>query len=142
MTTKLNPPRSHGLGDVLEGLRPKVIPANLDLAPNLPVGVIGYANTAWLGNTLQPSGNVDAVAKDIVVVDDDIADMDTDPEFDSDILRDYGVLRGHGTLDFDRAARRINGAGELHQHAVAGGLDDAPPMGGYRGINERLSGGL
>ena len=43
VTPKLNPPRSHGLGDVLKDQRPKVVTADLDLAPDLPIGVIGDA---------------------------------------------------------------------------------------------------
>ena len=142
LTTKLNPPRPHGLGNVLQRLRPEVIPADLDFAPDLPIGVIGDANAARLGNSLQPGGNVDAIAKDIVVVDDDVADMDADPEFNPDIWRDVGILRGHGALNFDRAAGGIDGAGEFHQHAIAGGLDDAAAMRGDRGINKGFSGRL
>ncbi len=76
----------------------------------------------------EPRGDVDAVAENIVVVDDDVADMDADAEFDPLILRHGGVLLGHAALDLDRAARRVDGAGELDQHAVAGGLDDAAAM--------------
>ena len=48
-------------------------------------------------------------------------------------------MRGHATLDFDRTSRRVNGAGELDQHAVTGRLDDAASMGGYCGVDEGLS---
>ena len=82
LITKLNPPRAHGLGNVLEGLRPKVIAGDLDLAPDLPIGVIGDANAARLGNALQSGSDIDAVAEDVVVVDDDVADVDADAKFD------------------------------------------------------------
>jgi hypothetical protein len=36
----------------------------------------------------------------------------------------------------DRAAHRVDDARELDQHAVAGGLDDAPAMLGDLGINQ------
>ena len=45
-------------------------------------------------------------------------------------------------LHLDRAAHRIDDAGELDQQAVAGGLDDAAAMLGDLGIDERLSTGL
>src|SRR5665213_1425084 len=48
LTTKVNPPRSHGLGNVLEGLRPKVIAGDLHFTSNLPIGVIGYTNACLL----------------------------------------------------------------------------------------------
>jgi hypothetical protein len=35
------------------------------------------------------------------------------------------VALGHRLLHFDRAAHGIDDARKLHQHAVAGGLDDA-----------------
>ena len=44
--------------------------------------VIGDADAAGLRNSFKPRRDVDAVAKDIVVVDDDVADMDADPKFD------------------------------------------------------------
>jgi hypothetical protein len=139
LTGELNPPCSHWLGNVLEGLRPNVIPADLDLAPHLSIGVVRNANAARLGNAFQPGGDVDAIAKDIVVVYDDIADMDTDPVLNSDLLRDIGILRGHGALDFDRTAGRIDGAGKFHQQAVTGGLDDAAMMGSNSGVNKGFS---
>jgi hypothetical protein len=141
-TAKFDPPRPHGLGNVLQGLRPKVIPTDLDLAANLPISVIGYTYAARLSDTLQPSRNVDAIAKDIVVVDNDIADMNADPVLNSDILRDVRVLRGHGTLDFDRAAGGIDRAAKFYQQAVTSGLDDAASMGSDSRVNNGFSGGL
>ena len=142
LTAELNPPCSHGFGNVLEGLRPKVVPTDLDLAPDLPIGVVGYANATRLGNALQPGGNVDPVAKDIVFIDDNVADVDADPKFDPDILRYVSVLRGNGALDFDRAAGGIDGAREFHQHAVTGGLDDAATIGSDCRVNNGFSGRL
>ena len=106
------------------------------------MGFIGHANPARFGNTFKPSGNVDAVAKDVVVVDDDIADMDAEPEFNSHILRDVGVLRGHRALDLNRATGCIDGAGEFHKHAVTGRLDDAATVGSYSRVNKSFSGRL
>jgi hypothetical protein len=41
---------------------------------------------------------------------------------------DPGVALGRCLLHFDRAANRIDDAGELDQQPVAGGLDDAALM--------------
>ncbi len=48
-------------------------------------------------------------------------------------------MLGHATLNFDGTSRRIDGAGELDQHAVAGCLDDASAMLSDFGIDERFS---
>ena len=136
---KLNPPRPHWLGNVLEGLRPKVVAGNLDLAPDLPIGVIRNADAARLCNAFKPCGDVDAVTENVVVIKNDVTDMDTDAEFDPLILRYGGVLLGNAALHFNRTSNRIDCAGKFNQHAVAGCLDDAASMGSYCGVNKGLS---
>jgi hypothetical protein len=69
LTRQPNPPRLHGFDNVLEVLLPEVVAANLDLATYLPISVIGYAHAARLRDPLKPRRNVDAVAKDVVVID-------------------------------------------------------------------------
>src|SRR4051794_888220 len=139
MIIKLDAPNTHWLGDILQRLRSQIVVDNIDLAANLPVGVIRDADATGFRDPLKARGNIDAIAKDIVVVDDDIADVDTDPEFNPDTLRDVGVLHGHAALDLNRAAGGIDGAGKLDQHSVAGSLDDATAMRGDYWIEQRLS---
>ena len=45
---------------------------------------------------------------------------------------------GHAALNFEGASRGIDGAGELDQHAIAGGLDDASAMLNDFGIGQRF----
>ena len=139
MIRQPNPPRLHGLGNILEGLRPHIITGNLDLAPDLPPGVIGHADAARFGDAFKAGGNVDTIPEDIVVVDDDVPDMDADPEFDPFVLRQGGVLLGHAALDFNGTAYRIHRTGKLDEHSVARSLDDPAAMGGDCGIDEGLS---
>ena len=49
------------------------------------MGVVGDADPARLRDPFQPRGDVDAVAEDIVVVDDDVADMNADAEVEPSI---------------------------------------------------------
>src|ERR1043166_9625745 len=114
------PPDPHRLGDVLQRLEPEGVARDIDLAADLPIGVIGDADPAGLCNALESRGNIDAIAEDVVVIDDDVADMDADADFDAAVRPDIRVLSRHAVLDFDRAARSIHGAGKLHQQAVAG----------------------
>jgi hypothetical protein len=103
------------------------------------VRVIGDADTARLSDSLKASCDVDTITENIVVVDDDVADMNADPKFDPDILRDVGILPGHAALDFDCAPCGVYGASELHEHAIASSLNDAAAMRGDCGIEKRLS---
>ena len=75
----------------------------------------------------------------IALVDDDVADIDADAEFDAALFGDAGVALGHDALDFEGAARGIDGAGEFDKHTVARGLDDAAAMFGDFWINNDLA---
>jgi hypothetical protein len=138
LTSQPNPPRPHRLSNILEGLRSQIITGNLDLAPDLPIGIIGNADPARFSDALKAGSNVDAIAEDVVVIENDVTDVNADAEFDPLILRHGGILLGHAALDFNRKAHRIDGAGKLDQHAVTGRLDDVASMGGYGGVNDAL----
>src|SRR5262249_9035442 len=84
------------------------------------------ADPAWLCQSLQTRSDIDAVAVNILVVDDDVTDVETDAKLDTPFRRDLGVALGDLPLDVDRAAYRIDDAGKLDEDAVACGLHDAP----------------
>ncbi len=86
------------------------------------------ADAARLRQCLQPRGDVDTVAVNVAAVGDDVAEIDPDPKGNALVLGHLGVAVRHRPLDLDGAAHRIDDARKFHQHAVAGGLDDAPVM--------------
>ncbi len=47
--------------------------------------------------------------------------------------------RGHALLQFDRALHGVDGAGELHQHAIAHHLDDAALVLCYQRLEDALA---
>ena len=96
----------------------------------------GDTDAAGLGQTFEPRRHVDAVAIDVVTIDDDIADIDAVAEDQSLVLGTIGVPARYCRLHFGRKLHRFDGAGELHQHAVAGRLDHAPAMFGNHGIDQ------
>ena len=83
------------------------------------------ANLAGLRQRFQTSRDIDAVAVNITPVPDDVAEVDPHTELDAPRLGDVSVSLGHRLLHLDRAAHRIDDAGELDQEPVAGGFDDA-----------------
>ena len=85
------------------------------------------ADPARLGQRFEPGGNVDALAEDIAVLDDDVADINAHAKFDAALCRCCGVAGDHLPLQLDRTAHRIDDAGELDKEAVTGRLDDATP---------------
>jgi hypothetical protein len=142
LTDKLEPPRAHGLGDILEDLWTKVIAGNIDLAPDLPIGVVRHTDAARLGDTFKARRDIDAIAEDIAIVNYNIADVNADAEFDPLVLRHRSILLGHARLNVNGTTYRIHGASKFDQHAVTGRFDDAASMRSYGGINEGLSNSL
>jgi hypothetical protein len=105
----------------------------------LPLRVVGNADAAWFCDRLEPRSDVDAIAKDIVVINDDIADVNADAKFDPLDLRHAGISFGHAALNFDGASHGVDDAGELNESAGPGILDDASAMLSDFGIEKRLS---
>src|ERR1700722_15283977 len=130
-----HPPSAYRFGYIFEGLPAHIFEGRVDLSPDLPVGVVRQTYATRIGNIFQPCGDVDPIAEDVVVVDDDVADVNTDAKFDPLLLRRGGILLHQPALNLDGTAHRIDGTGEFDQHAVARGLDDAAPMGRYRRVN-------
>ena len=74
----------------------------------------------------QPRRDVDAVAQNVVALDQHIAEVDADAIDDALGLRNVGVALGHQLLDRDRAFDGGDDGGKLQQQPVAHRLDDAP----------------
>jgi hypothetical protein len=69
--------------------------------------------------------DVDTIAEHVAFVDHDVTKVDADAEADALAVRQIGVAILHPLLHNDGAAHGIDDRGELDQHAVAGGLEDA-----------------
>ena len=85
----------------------------------------GDANTAWLRHRLQTRGDVDAVAIDVVALDDDVAEIDADAKPDLPRFGGALIAIGHPALDHGSTLDGIDDAGELDERTVAHELDDA-----------------
>ena len=123
-------------GDVLEALFPHVLERDVEAVADLVAHGGGDADAAGGRQLLQAGRNVDAVAEDVAVLDDHVAEVDADPELDPARRRNVRVAPRHSALDFGGALHGVGNALEFHQHAVAGGLDDAALALGDRGVEE------
>ena len=74
-------------GDVLELLLAVVDEADVEPAFGILLHARRHADAARLGQALEAGGHVHAVAEDVVVLDDDVADMDADAELDALVRR-------------------------------------------------------
>ena len=124
--------------DVLDGPFAEILEVERPLFHHLVThhGADTYA--AGLGNRLQPCCDIDAVAQDVVAVDDDVAEIDADAELQPPPRLHVGVALGNPGLDRIGAIDGIHDAGELGQQPVACRIDDAATMTGNLGRKHRL----
>jgi len=64
----------------------------------------------------------------VVVLDDDVAEVDPDPQSDPAVLGRAGLAIDHRALHLGAAADRVDDAREFRQHPVAGRPYDAAGM--------------
>ena len=86
----------------------------------------------------EPSGNIHAIAENIVINDDDVAEVYAKPKFDPLIDTNPNVPLAHAALHFNGTSYRVNHGRELDQHTVSGRLDDTAPMFFDLRIEQRL----
>src|SRR5439155_26398673 len=98
---------AHGIRDVLDLAIPERLIAAHHLVLDLLVDRARDVDRTRLGNTLDAGGNVDAVAVDIVLLNDDIAEIDANSVFDPGILRNRGVAADEVLLDDDAASNSL-----------------------------------
>src|SRR5262245_23689762 len=95
-------------GDVLEGLLAKVGELDRDLAVDLVVCGRRDADAPGLRDALEPCRYVDTVSENIFAFDQDVAEIDPDPEQHLAINRYPFVPLGHHLLHSHRTLHRID----------------------------------
>jgi hypothetical protein len=112
-------------GDVLHRLLAQILQHD----PQLVAHCARDEDRARLGEGLQARRDVDAVTVDVLTFDDDVSEIDADPELDAAFVERGAVTVGHAGLDRDCA-------GKIHQQPVAGALDDASAVRGDTRFDE------
>ena len=125
--------------NILDGLLAHVLETEAELVAYLIVDIARNADATRLGERFQPRRHVDAVAINIVVVTDDVADIDSHAEPDPVLGRHLGIALDHAALYVDGATHGVDDADKFHQHPIAGSLDDPTPVLCDFGINQFLA---
>ena len=105
--------RRHGSPWLRQILEPQV-----DLAGDILLHTRRDAHPARRRQAFEASGDVDTVAKDVAVFDNDVALMDADTVF----RNRHRVALSYLRLHFAGATQRIDSAAEFDHQTVAGGL--------------------
>ena len=110
--------------------------SKLEFALNLIEYLSRYANATAISDTFKPSRNVDAIAKNISAIFDDIPDIDADAKLNLLIRVDITIVLTHVPLKFYRAAYRFNDTRKFRQKPISGCFNNAAAMLGNFGVNE------
>ncbi len=129
----------HGMADVLHRLLAAVGEGERQLVADLVMDGAGDGDAARLGQRLEPRRDIDTVAENVAALDDDVAEIYADAEFEAAVGQNLGIARRHRALNGGGAADGGDHALELGQEAVAGGLDQAALMRGDHGLEHRAA---
>src|SRR5439155_26241748 len=110
-----NTPDAHRVSNILESLSAHILKGALYLAPNLPVRIVGNADTARLGDPFESYRYIDPITKDIIFSNDNITDVNADAKVDAFVRRHIDILFCHGPLDFVGTSHSVDHAGELNE---------------------------
>src|SRR3984893_8784418 len=121
-------------GDFLDLLLASVLKDEVELVAHLVAHDPADADPAGLGQRLQPCGDIDPVAINVVLLDDDIAEIDADAEFDAPHLVNLDIAQRHLALQLDCTTHRIDDARDLGPQSITGRFDNAAAMLGDLGV--------
>src|ERR1700691_4756328 len=132
-------PHANWAVDVLDADLAAVLEVNVDAVADTFIDDRGDANAAGFGERLEPRGNVDAVAVNVLALNDDIAKVDADAQHNRRRRAARIGRQGGRALYGERTVHGIDHAAELDNGAVADQFYDAPVMGGNGGVEDNLA---
>ena len=116
--------QTNGTAYIFQHLLAQILDGDFETIGDLCCHGGGDTDTAHIGKLLNTRSNIHTVAENVAVFENDIAEIDADPEFDPPILRHVRISPLHALLDLHGALYCISHALEFHEHAVARRLDD------------------
>ena len=131
-----HPISAHRLGNVLDLLLAGKIERQAQFAAQLIVGRAGEQHAARIAELLQPRGDVDSVAEQIVAFHHHVAEIDADAEDDAALGRNFGLRRRDLLLQRHGTRYRVHHRAELDDGAVAHQLDDAALVLGQQRVDD------
>jgi hypothetical protein len=124
------------LTDILDLLWAEIDELHREFCPDIVSNNARHANPARLRKSFQPGRDIHGIAEEIVTLNDDVADVQPDPEPHLLTGRSISILLGYGLLNLDGTSHGINGAGEISDEAVASRVEDPASVRGDQAIDD------
>jgi hypothetical protein len=109
---------------------------NIEAVTNMLANYSGYGYAMWGSYTLQPGGDINPIAENIITLSDNVTNMHADAKGDSLSCGQCGVWMLHDRLNFGRTSHGAHHARELGQNTVAGRFEDTPTVLGDFGVDD------
>src|SRR6202041_2444947 len=100
----------HGLGNVLEILSAEFTKGYIELALDLIQHLARDADSAAIGNTFEPSRDVNPVREDVRAFANDVAKIDANAKFHARFGRYRRIAFQHNALNLDGTSNGIHDA--------------------------------
>ena len=144
---RARPIPDHGIGpdragDVLEVLLAQIGELSPDLASDMIVGRRRDADATGLCDAFKPRRNIDAVPKNVMRLDNYVADIDAHTESNTPVFRVTDCKFMNARLELHSSANRFDRAWKLRQEPIASVLHDAAAVFGDRGRDSCPRGAL
>jgi hypothetical protein len=108
-----------------------ILEANVQLAFDFAVHLLGNQDATWIGDPLQPDSNVDPVAVEFTVLpNDNVTKVDPDAQTEGT------SARGEMILYLNRASHRGQGTCELDERAITRCLNKSPFVAAEAGLDQ------
>src|SRR5476649_1301081 len=91
-------------GNIFDRLLAQIFETEAELVAHLIMNDARNHDSTGIGERLQPRCHVDTVAKDVVTVDHNVADIDADAELDAAVGLNANVPLDHSALNINGAA--------------------------------------
>jgi hypothetical protein len=95
-----------------------VLKSNVELTLNVLLHAARHADAARFGKTFQTRCDIDAIAEDIIAIENNIANIDADTKLNSLLILRSGIPFCHSLLNFDGTAQRIYNTAKFCQQTV------------------------
>ena len=125
--------------DILDTDIAAILETNVDPITDAFMNDRRDADSTRLREGFQSRRNVDAIAIDVVVFNDDVAEIDADTEHDGRRTRGFIRQRGAGLLHRKCTVYSVDHAPKLDDGAIADQLNDAAVVGSDSWVKDGLS---
>src|SRR5215475_7302529 len=129
---------AHRPSDVLELPLPQVLERQIEPPGGIFLNAGRHAEPTRFSQSFEPRRDVHAIAKNIAIFDDNIADVDANSKLNALVLRHSSISFSHAGLDLAGAAQRIHDTTEFDEQPIARRLHEPAVVRGDRRIDQLI----